>query len=58
MALTLDQALGQIDISAIAFQRIEIPGTVLPAAAHDQVHFIAVLSGSGQLDCAQGPMHR
>ena len=56
MALTLDQALGQIDISAIAFQRIEIPGTVLPAAAHDQVHFIAVLSGSGQLDCAQGPM--
>jgi AraC-like DNA-binding protein len=56
MGLTLDQALGQLDITAVAFQRIEIPGTVLPPAAPGQVHFIAVLSGSGQLDCADGPM--
>lgn len=56
MSLTLDQALGQLDITAHAFQRIEIPGTVLPAAAPGQVHFIAVLSGSGHLECADGPL--
>lgn len=56
MAMTLDQALGQLDITAVAFQRIEIPGTALPPAAPAQVHFIAVLRGTGHLDCAQGPL--
>jgi len=56
MALTLDQALGQLDIAAVAFQRIEIPGAVLPPAGPGQVHFVAVLSGSGQLECADGPL--
>lgn len=56
MALTLDQALGQLDIAAVAFQRIEIPGAVLPPAGSDQAHFIAVLSGSGALESAQGPI--
>ncbi len=56
MGMTLDQALGQLDIAAHAFQRIEVPGTVLPPAAPHQVHFIAVLSGCGDLECAGGPL--
>jgi AraC-like DNA-binding protein len=54
MALTLDQALGQLDITAVAFQRIELPETTLPSAAPGQVHFIAVLDGSGTLTSALG----
>jgi AraC-like DNA-binding protein len=54
MPLTLDQVLGQLDISAVAVQRIEHPGAGLPAPAAGQVHFIAVLHGEGTLPCATG----
>jgi len=56
VALTLDQALGQLDIAAVAFQRIETPGTALPPAGPGQVHFVAVLSGAGALQGAQGAL--
>ncbi|WP_020652040.1 helix-turn-helix domain-containing protein [Massilia niastensis] len=55
MALTLDQALGQLDISAVAIGRVDHPGTGMPAPAAGQVHFIAVLHGAGMLACAGGP---
>ena len=56
MGLTLDQALGQLDITAIAFRRVELPETVLAPAAPGLVHFIAVLGGSGTLDGAPEPI--
>jgi AraC-like DNA-binding protein len=56
MPLTLDQALGQLDISAVAVQRIEHAGVGLPTPAAGQVHFIAVLHGAGLLPCAGGAL--
>jgi AraC-like DNA-binding protein len=56
MALTLDQALGQLDITAIAFRRIDLPETVLPPAAPGLVHFIAVLGGAGALHSVAAPI--
>jgi AraC-like DNA-binding protein len=56
MPLTLDQALGQLDISAVDIQRIEHAGEALPAPAAGLVHFIAVLDGAGMLPCAGGAL--
>jgi AraC-like DNA-binding protein len=56
MPLTLDQALGQLDISAVAAQRIDHDGAGLPTPAAGQVHFIAVLHGAGVLPCAGGAL--
>lgn len=56
MALTLDQALGQVDITALAFQRIALAGNELPGAAPEMAHFIAVLEGCGTLGTALGPI--
>jgi AraC-like DNA-binding protein len=56
MPLTLDQCLAQLDISAVAVQRIEHAGVGLPAPAAGQVHFIAVLHGAGMLPCASGAL--
>jgi AraC-like DNA-binding protein len=54
--LTQDQALGQLDIEAAAFQCIETGGAAMPCAAAGQVHFVAVLNGSGVLAGVDGPM--
>lgn len=56
MGMTLDQVLDQLNITAAAFQRIDIPGTVLPTGTPDQVHFIAVLDGDGELACQDGAL--
>jgi AraC-like DNA-binding protein len=56
MQLNLDQALGQLDIASSAFRRIEAAGDILPSAAPGQIHFVAVLSGSGELIGAHGAL--
>ncbi|TFW29275.1 helix-turn-helix domain-containing protein [Duganella callida] len=56
MTLSLDQALGQLDITATAFRRITLADDVLPHAACGQVHFVAVLAGSGVLQLTAGPL--
>lgn len=56
MPLTLDQVLGQLDISTLAVQRVEHVGVGLPTPAAGQVHFIAVLHGAGRLPCAGGDL--
>ena len=57
MPLSLDQALGQIDITCSAFRQMEGAEEVIGTAAPGQAHFIAVLSGQGELIGPDGPFH-
>ena len=56
MSLSLDQALAQIDIAFSTFRRIEDTDQVAPALVPGQTHFVAVLSGQGEIACATGRM--
>ncbi|MBV8625481.1 MAG: helix-turn-helix transcriptional regulator [Herbaspirillum sp.] len=56
MPLSLDQALGQIDIVSSAFRKIEGAEDVIASAAPGQAHFVAVLAGEGELCGPDGPL--
>lgn len=56
MLLSLEQSLAQLDLSAPAFQCVEVAARWTPAAAaQGQVHLIIVLRGAGTLE--QGAAH-